>query len=270
MAAKPTVRKTVSVRGRTFHVDGAWFAEWWDRVAANTWEPATFQTFERHALPGSLVVDIGAWVGATVLYAAAGGADVITFEPDPVAHPVLKTNVGLNPEMAARIEVRNVAVGTAAGELSLFNNHPGNSGSSLVPFFGYTEEGQQNAFTTVQVIDGRAMLEDLDMDRVSLIKIDIEGAEYDLIPHIAPILERYRPALHLSFHPFHIDGVDEDEKIAARRAKTLGIAEALAFYDSVAFETEDGARMEALDGAFADRAIKRPFPRQGWVFTTSS
>lgn len=259
-------RKPITVQNRTFDVSDDHYAVWWDRVNDGIWEPATMAAFEELATPGSLVVDIGAWIGATALYAAAGGCDVVTFEPDPVAYPILQKNLALNADMNARIDARNVAVGTQAGEMQLYNNAPGNSGSSLVRYFGYTKEGRQNAFATVEVIDGLAFLESLEMDRVSLVKIDIEGAEYDLIPHIAPVLERFKPALHLSLHPLHIPGADEEDFIKNRREKSLRVAEALSFYTRVRHETEEGDRLIALDEPFIDRADRRPFPRSGWVF----
>jgi hypothetical protein len=151
--------------------------------------------------------------------------------------------------------------------MPLYNNAPGNSGSSLVRYFGYTKEGRQTPFATVDVVDGRAMLEGLDMDRVSLVKIDIEGGEYDLIPHIAPLLERRRPALHLSLHPLHVAGATEAEMIENRRAATARIAAALAFYTRVRFEADaESDALTVLDEPFAERASRRPFPRGGWVF----
>ena len=260
--------RTVTVRGRRFQVDDQYFPQWWGKVEAGEWEPATFQAFEMFVEPGSIVVDMGAWIGPTSLFAATRAAHVHAFEPDPTAFDILKRNLALNSDLEDRISVQQAAVGTAPGTATLFNDQPGNSGSSLVGGPSPDEHGQPAGFAQVRIIDGLAFLESLDMPHVSFIKIDIEGAEYDLIPHIAPLLEEYRPTLHLSFHPLHIGGTgSQSEIIKRRRDKTLAVCECLKHYTHVYVETEDEAQLEKLTEPLMDRATRRPFPRQGWVFT---
>lgn len=257
----------VTVQNRSFNVDGAHFPVWWDRVIEGSWEPATLKVFEKYSEPGNIVVDIGAWVGGTVLYAAAGGADVITFEPDPVAFPILQKNVDTNPDLAKQINITNAAIGIENGQVELFNNAPGNSGSSLSNFFGYTNEGTQAPCATVEMLDGRAVLESLEMDRVSLVKIDIEGAEYDLIPRIAPVLERYRPALHLSLHPLNIAGESQEARDANKREKSLAVAKALDFYKYARCESGDLKDIVDPVVPFKEQAEGERPPTSAWLFS---
>lgn len=260
--------RSVAIRNRCFQVDGRFYSQWWSKVEAAEWEPATFQAFEAFVEPHSIVIDIGAWIGPTSLFAAATPAQVHAFEPDPAAIDVLRKNLVLNDDLNSRITLEQAAVGTAPGMATLFNDQPGNSGSSLVGGPNPAEHGQPRGFAQVQVIDGRAYLECLDMTKVSLIKIDIEGAEYDLIPHIAPLLAKFRPTLHLSFHPLHIGGTGTEAEIIRRRhKKTLAVCTCLEHYPHIYLETEDGARLAELTEPLMDRAGRRPYPRGGWVFT---
>ncbi len=62
-----------------------------------------------------------------------------------------------------------------------------------------------------------------DLSRVSLVKMDIEGAEFHVLPSLLPWLKRHRPALYLSTHgPF----LDADTR--AQRLETL--SDQLSFY----------------------------------------
>ncbi|MBV8400280.1 MAG: hypothetical protein JOZ17_16295, partial [Acetobacteraceae bacterium] len=65
----------------------------------------------------------------------------------------------------------------------------------------------------------------------TLLKIDIEGAEYLVVPAIAALLAETKPYLHLSFHPFNlVAGEDEYLNAVLRLRRGLQIAEALAPY----------------------------------------
>ena len=84
------------------------------------------------------------------------------------------------------------------------------------------------------------------MSQVSLIKIDIEGGEYDLIPHIADILKTHAPSLHISFHPFNISPSDSATTNAYLQMSRSGaLLDCLSGYDYVYVE-KDGAL--AADG----------------------
>ncbi|MFC3118206.1 hypothetical protein ACFOHS_08085 [Jhaorihella thermophila] len=65
----------------------------------------------------------------------------------------------------------------------------------------------------------------VDLSGVSLVKVDIEGAEFDLLPTLLPWLERHRPALFLSTHAPYLDPDTRADRM--RR-----LAESLSFYST--------------------------------------
>jgi FkbM family methyltransferase len=146
---------------------------------------------------GDLFVDIGAWIGPTSLPAAARGARVVAFEPDPVARAELLVNIELNGlgdritvypcALASRTSVRNL---TAWNEL----------GDSMARISRSAAPGRS---TQVQAVDVRSLL--VDFDRARLVKIDIEGGEYALLPAMYRWLHRQRPDLMLSLHTYQFD-----------------------------------------------------------------
>jgi len=232
--AQGTVKSKVRelhLRNKRFYVNGSHFPQWWNSVAEGKWEPETFLVLESFIEPGSTYIDVGAWIGATVLFAADQAGCTIVFEPDPFVLPLLKENIALNPCIASRIMLYEAALSTFDGKAALFNNRPGNSGSSLLKTFGYTKEVVQKKFAETVVMDAYHFLDRLDLANVSLIKIDIEGGEYDLIPHIAPLLMRHRPTLYLSLHPFNIaSDLPQIEKAAQTVARTTRLLESLLCY----------------------------------------
>mgnify|MGYP001502652211 CR=1 FL=1 len=233
--------RTITINETSFTVDASYNTKWWGLVESGSWEPATFQAIDRLVDKGSTYIDVGAWIGGTVLYGAAKASRVIAFEPDPTALANLKNNLAVNPDLAAKIELVEGALGTFDGEAPLYNNSPGDSGSSLFSRFGYKKTVEQKKFADIKLTDGRRFLENLDMSKVSLIKIDIEGGEYDLIPHIADILATHRPSLHISFHPFNISPSNSETTNAYLQMSRSGaLLDCLSGYEHIYVE-KDGA-----------------------------
>jgi FkbM family methyltransferase len=173
--------------------------------------------------PGRLMLDIGGWIGPTTLYAAGLGAGVTVFEPDPKAHAKLARNIARNPELAGRVTVVQAALNSHNGSARLYSNQLRNSMSGLIN--GPGKHARQS--TDVRSIDGRdPWIEEL-VATADLVKIDIEGGEFMLIPWIAAMLQRHRPTLYLSLHAFFLPGYMDK---ADRQRRLLA---ALGFYDYV-------------------------------------
>lgn len=170
----------------------------WDWYESPTWEPETVAIFDGFLKPETTYIDLGAWIGPTALLAAGVSGEVLCVEPDPVARAQLCTNVDLNPGLQPKITVYDFAVAAADGSATLSSNLGGDSESSLVrPFPG-------GASWTVPVVDIKAFLRSPRASNAAFIKIDIEGAEYDLIPRMGPFIKQQRPTLYLSMHPNYL------------------------------------------------------------------
>jgi FkbM family methyltransferase len=167
--------------------------EFWDAYASGRWEPETFALFDRYLDKNTVHVDVGAWIGPTVLYAATRARQVIGFEPDPVAFASLQASVSANPNLAS-IEVHQVAIAAARGELRLgAHTTPGDSMSSAL------FAGNANSWT----VPARRLDEFENRWPAGapvFLKIDIEGGEYTLLPALADFVRRHRPTIYLSLH----------------------------------------------------------------------
>lgn len=112
---------------------------------------------------GATVVDVGANIGAFALHAAERGAKVIAIEPDPDNTTVLRRVVAAS---GLPVEVHETAVGASYGHGTVV----GHGGTAQ-----YVDDA-----------DGGVPCVPLDqflgaVDNVALLKVDAEGAEYDLL-----------------------------------------------------------------------------------------
>lgn len=137
-------------------------------------------------LPDGLVIDVGAFVGThTVYFGAVLSRDVVAFEPNPVAASLLEENIELNG-LGARAEVRQRAVGEAAGTVSLVAGDAGNLGTTSIDVSG---DGEIGIVTLDEEFDdGRS---------IGVLKIDVEGHESAVLRGAAGLLRRERPLVVL-------------------------------------------------------------------------
>jgi len=83
----------------------------------------------------------------------------------------------------------------------------------------------------VQLRDANTVLREIGVTGHTLLKIDVEGAEYLVVPAIAALLAEVKPFLHLSFHPFNlVAGADDYVNTLTRIRRAMEIGEALAPY----------------------------------------
>ncbi len=207
--------------------------DFWAKVADGRWERETYRLFDARLGPGRRLVDIGAWIGPTVLHAAALGAEVTAFEPDPVALGKLRRNLGLNRTLAERVELVGAALDPAGGDadgfVTLASEELGNSMS------GQTREAAETArVPALSPVD--AGLDAL-IAGADLVKLDIEGGEFALLPALAAMLRQHRPVLQLSLHAVFLPETMPAER---RRALQEAALDAVSFYP-VVYRAERGA-----------------------------
>jgi FkbM family methyltransferase len=168
----------------------------WELFAAGKWEQGNIALIVSLLGPGSTFVDVGAWIGPLSLIAAKRGARVVAFEPDPVAVELFRSNLALNPDIEPRVTLVTKALGTRNRSSSLSSTQLGNSMSSLV------HKGPDQV--TVDMIDAKELATEPDLNSADVLKIDIEGAEFSVVPRLAWAFQARRPVLLLSVHGYHI------------------------------------------------------------------
>jgi FkbM family methyltransferase len=120
---------------------------------------------------GDVVIDVGAGLGEFTLWCAAAGAQVIAFEPDPLAFECLEKNIG----SLSNVEIHQLALWKEHANLRLHGSHDTRE-SSLI------EDGKANTRNTDVVawqLDQLKFL--IRLPVIDLMKIDGEGVEPEII-----------------------------------------------------------------------------------------
>ena len=161
-----------------------------------TWNAEEYRAFRAVIRPGVTVLDVGANVGAyTMLFATWVGETgrVFAFEPAPDACEGLRTHVALN-DFDGRVTVVESAVAGRAGEAE-FAVHPSGGASSLTLA---SVDGGSHIRVRTETIDGICRTHGL---LPAVIKIDVEGAELDVLKGARNTLTLPGLQVFIEFHP---------------------------------------------------------------------
>ena len=221
----------ITRNGRSFRVTDHVLAHAAAREFCSGFEEGTLRFFDAVLPRCTRMVDFGAYIGLTALYAATQVAAVFAFEPSPVNYELLERNVADNPDLAPRIRLFRHGLGSRDELVTLYSKATADSGSSV--FRDVEREGivSGQAHAVIPLRDASAVLREVGIDRRTLLKIDIEGAEYDVLRICASLLAERKPWLHVSFHPFNlVSGGDVYDNAVLRLRSALAAAEALASY----------------------------------------
>lgn len=224
--------------GERFVVPDHWF---WKELDSS-WEHETHMFFERNLVPGSLYLDFGAWVGPTAMMATALGAGRLRLiEPNPVSFANL-LDIQSKNNLFEKWRLINACVS-------------GQRGFALIgPLVGVIHASSATSIRN-NIVDGAEVISlklcDLiiEAEACTLAKIDIEGAEEDIIGDLK-IFSRYPAAIWLSIHPpFFKDRLEFLQKLLA-----LGVD----------FRFVNGRNEEISDGILEERILSEiEFPPWG-------
>lgn len=148
---------------------------------------------------GQTVIDIGANQGEYSLWAVkhvGHNGKVIAFEPMDGLYEQLKTNFSLNPNyLNALIPVKK-GLSDKPGQLNLYGKEGDNEGvNTMFPTESHTVLIQE---IKLDILDKQ--LEMLNLQQVDLIKVDVEGAELQVLKGAIKTLDKFRPYLMIEIN----------------------------------------------------------------------
>ena len=145
--------------------------------------------------PGATAVDVGANVGYNTVYLArrvGASGRVVAVEPAQDNVRVLRENVAANG--LANVEVHAAAAGRVRENRDLFLRGDTSAVNSLF---------EQSVYAEVTGVEKVAVapLDDLVAGIADLVKIDVEGAELDVLAGMTRLLSHPRISLIVEWHP---------------------------------------------------------------------
>ena len=170
-----------------------------------------YEVYLRHLRENDIVYDLGAHQGYLALMASrmvGNRGRVYAFEPLPSNYNLLKTHIDINkvtncvPIFGAVAEKQGVVSFSTSGEdvantyitsSPLFSNSPA---SVEVPSFSLD-----------------ALVESGTIAPPKFIKVDVEGAELDVLKGAVSLLTNQSPTVYLETHNIHRPGVDQECKV---------------------------------------------------------
>lgn len=142
---------------------------------------------------GAHIVDIGANVGNhTVFFAKVMSGFVYSFEPQHTLFSILKENVRLN-SIEDRVALYNIGLSDTAGNASLDGVPKENIGGTSIK---KDEEGEM-VLDTLDNVLGKIR------HRIALLKIDVEGFEYNVLRGAKNILSKHSPLIFVEIWHEH-------------------------------------------------------------------
>ncbi|WP_299438764.1 FkbM family methyltransferase [uncultured Aquimarina sp.] len=187
----------ITLRNYSFEIDPGQNKLMWEHINKENWEVHSFDIFDFFVPKNGVVLDIGAWSGVLSLYTTRKAKKVYALDPDPVCFKELQKNIALNPTMKNKISAHPIAISgvkeiaTLSARLSY-----GGSSSSIMNRKRDTENSLQ--LTTVPLLN---FIEQERITQIDFIKMDVEGAEFSILPTIGSALKKINyPTLYVSFH----------------------------------------------------------------------
>jgi FkbM family methyltransferase len=167
------------------------------------------------AVPGSLVLDVGANIGAHALPLArcvGPGGRVIAFEPTDFAFTKLKRNLELNPELNSRVIARHCFLtATDADQVpsAIYSSWP------LAQEAGLHAKhlGREMRTESAEARSLDSVLSELADRPVRLVKLDVDGFECSILRGATKLLSDARPVFVMELAPYVLDerGASLDE-----------------------------------------------------------
>lgn len=135
-------------------------------------------------------LDVGANTGQHSLFMSRLAAEVHAFEPYP---PILeRLYYAVESNSLTNMFVHPVGLGEANETLEFFEPPPQNQGTGS---FVHSFQDRPDAVTKLRVVIGDEYLAEQGIERVDLMKIDVEGYEKKVLAGLAKTMERERPIL---------------------------------------------------------------------------
>lgn len=144
---------------------------------------------------GTTVIDVGTNIGETLLNFSKLNTKGLNlgFEPVPFLYERARRNIQINK--FKNIVLENLALSDSFGNLSFNLDNTNNSGGIFL-----TETAGENPGKTVKAVTLDHYVKQNNVKNISLIKIDVEGFEMNVLQGAKETLEEFHPALFVEIN----------------------------------------------------------------------
>lgn len=157
------------------------FSEYWLRHRGlDTEDLLTLQAVMKLSSLRPKAIDIGANLGLfSLAMAKVGFSEIHSFEPIPATHLKFLKNIELNSEFSERILPRRLGVGAKQGNVKFMVN-PTSPGQNKIATPSLDVPGK-HCEVSCEITTLDTYLKESDIGQISLLKMDVEGFEADVL-----------------------------------------------------------------------------------------
>ena len=221
----------------------------WEQEA---WLNATFAKLLDSA--DGAFVDVGVNLGQSLLKVKTLRPEIpyVGFEPNPVCVAYVRRLVAIN--QLRHVAIAPFGLSDHAGVVSLYarDDDETDSSATVVPGLFSTQASWRQ--TPVAILPGDEALASLNVGRVSVIKIDVEGAELEVVRGLENTLAAFRPAVVCEVLPTYSGG---DGRRAFRQPRIDALLEFMRRFEYRLFRLLPTGEVVSLDTIepHSDRAL---------------
>jgi FkbM family methyltransferase len=187
------------------------------RQIPEEYEPQVLDLLKQTITPGAVVLDVGANVGVSAMMMArwcGPEGHIHAFEPSPSPKQLLTEHLRMNG-LSDRVTVCASALSDAEGTTTFYAS--GISGKSALSDVNIGQSSEQ-VQVPVTTIDAYCRAKNI---KPSLIKIDVEGFEFNVLKGARNTLKEVRPSILVELHPMNWPALGIDVGWAAEQLREL-------------------------------------------------
>lgn len=182
----------------------------YDYILGEYEDPATMKTFLSWLKPASVYYDIGSNIGFHALTAnrIINTGRIYAFEPMPAVRETFEKHISLNSKLiiSNNITLLPDAISNKEGKVEFSNDTRHSEGNTYIKESHVFSAAENKITVKCHSIDG---LIAQGYEKPDIIKIDVEGAEYDVLLGAKNTLQQFQPNILLATHDCHLPGVRE-------------------------------------------------------------
>lgn len=158
------------------------------------YEPEILKLLGSNLKAGDIFIDIGANIGQHSMFCSYFCKQVYSFEPVKKLFDQFNESIAKNE--IHNITSYNYALGDADGEIPMYSNGSSMATSSIVSTTG------KHFIQNVEVVKLDDVYKKLGIDGASLVKVDVEGYEFNVLKGAENFLKKYKPKIVIEFSPY--------------------------------------------------------------------
>ena len=166
-----------------------------------TWEPDTFAIFDKLLKKNKVFIDIGAWIGTTSMYGCRKSKHVYSIEADNLSIKDLSLNLSNNC-IDNNYTIINKAVFNEDNTTINFGKNIFMKDSKMNDSTSQIINKNSSYSTQVKTITIDSILKkyNIEPSSISLIKVDIEGGEENILNDLYYLYKNHKVPIYISMH----------------------------------------------------------------------